>query len=230
MIILSLGGIIMILVVGAYSFFILGSLLYTMINIGFATLVFLFIFWRMASDLSRLERERFMFSFIELFVLNFDIQKSVDATLNVIYPLFTLKEQKRLGIMQKRDGFTLLENLKVYFNNHYYDSFYEMLSVVGERGGELMKVSEVLLYSISNSEAQILKLRRIDNTFLIKFLFNWIFIMIVAFIFRFALNNLLNFTNLSLIYLIGHELFLATFLISMLLVFENRIRRRKNVT
>lgn len=230
MILLALAGLLIIGLVGAYSYFILGALLYTFINVGFATLIFLFIFWRMYTFQKTLQRNRFMYSFIELFVLNFDIQKSVDATLNVIYPLFAIKEQKQLTIMQNSDGFNLLENLKVHFNHYYYDSFYEMLGVVNERGGELMKVSEVLLYSISNSEAQILKLERIDNTFIIKFLFNWIFIMLVAFIFRFALTNILNFTNLSLIYIVGHELFLATFLISTLLVFENRVRRRKYVT
>lgn len=216
--------------IAIYTYFILGSLIYLAINVTLALLVAIYIIVRMHNYLMALNRKRFMFSFIELFILNFDVQKSANATLNVIYPLFQINEQKKLNVLQKEDGYSLLENLKVYFNHHYYDSFFDIYGVVSERGGQMMKVSEVLLYSISNSEAQILKLTRIDTTFLIKFLFNWLFIMIVALIFRFALVGIIDFTNLSLIYIAGHELFLLVFTLSIILVIENRVRRSNNVS
>ena len=74
------------------------------------------------------------------------------------------------------DGMLLLEKLRLTFAHQYYESFLEMVKLINEHGGEMLKVAEVLLFSISNSETQLIKLTRIDNAYLIKFIFNWFFI------------------------------------------------------
>lgn len=79
--------------------------------------------------------------------------------------------------------------LRLTFAHQYYESFLEMVKLINEHGGEMLKVAEVLLFSISNSETQLIKLTRIDNAYLIKFIFNWFFIMLVAIVFRLALDG-----------------------------------------
>lgn len=220
----------LVILIGGYSYLVLGSLFYVMINSAITLLFAIYLAVRLYYYQNLIARKRFMFSFIELFILNFDVQKSIEATIAIIFPLFSESEQKTLNRLQKGDGLSLVEQLKLYFNDYYYESFFDMLMVVVDRGGAFIKVSEVLLYTISDSEAQLIKLNRIDNTYLIKFVFNWFFIMAVAVIFRFALNDTINLNNLDLTYLIGNELFMGTFLLSLTLLIENRLRRSKNVT
>lgn len=218
------------LLISIYSYLVLGVNMYLLANAASSLLFSVYLAFRLYRYHIFLERKRFMFTFIELFILNFDVQKSIEPTISIIMSLFSPKEQKTLNKLQKGDGLALLEQLKFYFDDHYYESFFDMLMLVIERGGSLIKVSEVLLYTIADSEAQITKLMRIDNSYLIKFIFNWLFIMAVAVIFRFALNDTLDMTKLDLTYLIGNEIFMATFMTSVTLLVENRLRRSKNVT
>ena len=199
-----------------------------LINALISLSVIVYVNMRFKRHVERGEKVNFLFAFIELFILNYDVQKSVDGALNVLYPLLEVKAQKLFTKLGKDgDGTQLLQNLRSYFSHHYYESFIDIVSVVTTRGGEIIKASEVLLYSISQSEARILKLQRIDTAYLIKFTFSWLFIMVVGVVFRFALNGFLNFNEMPLIYVMGNEVFLGVFLLSFVLVIENTIRSGK---
>ncbi len=221
--------IILVIVASGYTYLVLNSWPYTLINFGVFLVSGLFINFRYIMFSKRVARKQFMFTFIELFILNYDVQKSVEATLNVIYPLLDTKAQKLFTpLRQKYEGLLLLEALRTFFAHQYYESFLDIVVLINERGGEIMKVSAVLLYSIAQSEARMVKMRRIDITSLIKYLFNYIFIMIVGVVFRYALDGFMNFTNIPQIYIIGNELLLAVLLISLTLLIENTIRREKD--
>lgn len=230
MIIGYLGVLFLVLIISLFSYFILVIKTYLIINIVASILVSVYLIIRFNAYQNNLKKKRFMYVFIELFVLNFDVQKSVEATLNTLFPLLNEKWQRVYVAKRKSEGILFLEQLRSYFAHHYYESFLDMINLINERGGDIMRVSEVLLFSISNSEAQLIKLTRIDNAFLLKFSFNWVFIMLIAFIFRFALSGILDFSNASLPYLLGMEAFLAVFLVSLALVVENRIRRARYVS
>ena len=122
----------------------------------------------------------------------------------------------------------MLENYALLLLINIMNRF-RMVNLISEHGGEMLKVAEVLLFSISNSETQLVKLVRIDNAYLIKFIFNWFFIMLVAVVFRLALAGFLSFASLPFTYVAGMELFLVIFLASIILVLENRIRRARRV-
>lgn len=216
------------LLVGSFTFLLFGVHLLIAVNLGLSVLFALFINLRYQTHQQRRAKTEFLFSFIELFILNYDIQKSVDGVLTVLYPLLDPKAQKLFAKVRKNhDGMNLLNELRTYFSHHYYESFLDIVTVISERGGDIIKVSEVLLYSISQSEGRMTKLGRIDTTYLVKFTFSWLFIMVVAVVFRFALDGFMNFTNFPLIYIAGQELFLAMMLFSFILVIENTVRSGK---
>lgn len=217
------------LVMSAFSYFVFNDWQLFSVNIAVTIVFILYLNIRFTVFYKANERRQLMYNFIELFILNYDIQKSVDGTLSGIYPLLPPKALRRMSKGKKEEGMMFLESLRAYFGHNYYESFIDAVTLINERGGEIMKITEVLLFSISNSEAQSVKLTRIDNSYLIKFVFNWLFTMLVAIIFRFSLTGTLNFDVLPPVYIMGMELFLAIFLVSLALVVENRIRRATSV-
>ncbi|HOA11388.1 MAG: hypothetical protein ACOX3B_03525 [Bacilli bacterium] len=229
MIIIYGGAFFLVIVIAIFSALVLGGIKITIINALIALVVAAFLTYRVTNYRKDIEKRRFMFNFMEYFILNFDIQKTVEATLTTIYPLLDVKKS-RVYLTMNEDGMLLLEKLRLTFAHQYYESFLEMVKLINEHGGEMLKVAEVLLFSISNSETQLIKLTRIDNAYLIKFIFNWFFIMLVAIVFRLALDGFLKFETLPLIYVAGMEVFIAIFLTSIVLVFENRIRRTRRVS
>lgn len=227
MIILIISLLVLLIIVG-YTVLLFGFGKLFLINSLLTMSVIIYVNFRFKKHVERGEKVNFLFSFIELFILNYDVQKSIDGALSVVVPLLDAKAQKLFAKLGKDgDGTMLLQNLRSYFSHHYYESFIDIVNVVTTRGGEIMKASEVLLYSISQSEARILKLQRIDTAYLIKFTFSWVFIMIIGVVFRFALNGFLNFNDIPFIYIVGNEAFIAVFLVSFILVIENTIRSGK---
>ncbi|OQC11508.1 MAG: hypothetical protein BWX74_00085 [Tenericutes bacterium ADurb.Bin087] len=229
MIIVYTGAFVLVLVISVFSALVLGGIKITIINALITLVLSFYLLYRVINYHKEIIKRRFMFSFMEYFILNFDIQKTVEATLTTIYPLLDPKGVKAYLTMTE-DGSLLLEKLRLTFAHQYYESFLEMVNLINDHGGEMLKVAEVLLFSISNSETQLIKLTRIDNAYLIKFVFNWFFIMLVAVVFRLALDGFLSFESLPLLYIAGMELFMAIFLISIVLVLENRIRRTRRVS
>lgn len=229
MIIISGGAFILVIIIAVFSMLVLGGIEIIIINTLVALFAGIYVTFRLLNYRKEIEKRRFMFSFMEFFILNFDIQKTVEATLTTIYPLLNPQGVKAYLTMNE-DGILLLEKLRITFAHQYYESFLEMVNLINEHGGEMLKVAEVLLFSISNSETQLVKLVRIDNAYLIKFIFNWFFIMLVAVVFRLALAGFLSFAILPFTYVAGMELFLVIFLASIILVLENRIRRARRVS
>lgn len=229
MIAIYIGAFSLVLVVTIFSLLVLGAFKMALVNVAITILVVLFLLYRIKKYRDEVIKRRFMFNFIEYFILNFDMQKSVEATLLTIYPLLDNAAVKKY-LKADEDGILLLEKLRLTFAHQYYESFLEMVNLILEQGGEMLKAAEVLLFSISNSETQLIKLTRIDNAYLIKFIFNWFFIMLVAVVFRLSLDGFLNFSELPFIYIAGMEVFLFVLLISLVLVFENRIRRARRVS
>jgi len=227
-IIISGGAFILVIIIAVFSMLVLGGIEIIIINTLGALFAGIYVTFRLINYRKEIEKRRFMFNFMEFFILNFDIQKTVEATLTTIYPLLNPKGVKAYLTMNE-DGILLLEKLRITFAHQYYESFLEMVNLISEHGGEMLKVAEVLLFSISNSETQLVKLVRIDNAYLIKFIFNWFFIMLVAVVFRLALAGFLSFASLPFTYVAGMELFLVIFLASIILVLENRIRRARRV-
>ena len=172
MIIIYGGAFFLVIVIAIFSALVLGGIKITIINALIALVVAAFLTYRVTNYRKDIEKRRFMFNFMEYFILNFDIQKTVEATLTTIYPLLEVKKS-RVYLTMNEDGMLLLEKLRLTFAHQYYESFLEMVKLINEHGGEMLKVAEVLLFSISNSETQLIKLTRIDNAYLIKFIFNF---------------------------------------------------------
>lgn len=185
-----------------------------------------YIIWRY---LSQKQRHLKMFDFIELIIFNLNVQKTIEATFVVIEPLLDLELQKKFNNLNEDNVLNKLNQLSKYFKHHYYDSFCELLNVTLERGGNVLKTSEVLLTSIRGTRAHLNNLTTIDNNYLAKFCVNWIFIMIVVLAFKKALNNVFEYMTTNTFFVVGIEIFLVIFLISIFLVINNRVRTSKNV-
>lgn len=213
-----------------FSYLMFGWSSYITLNLTISFLASVYVLLRLFYYIEYLKKKMLMFSFIELFLLNFDIQKTIPATLSVVFPLLSIADQKVLNNKRKTEGVLFLESLSSFFAHTYYESFLGAVNLVNERGGDIMQVSEILLFSIANSQAQLLKINRIDNSYIIKFIFNWLFIFAVGLLFRFALDGFLLFQHPPLTFIIGIEVFIMLFLMSVILVIENRIRRIKHVT
>lgn len=200
--------------------------MYLLIILLLTLVVLIYLYFRFIQFHQKQSRKNFMFALIELFILNFDVQKSVDATLPIIFPLLPVnKDKKYLAIQKELSGFNFLEGLRTYFVHHYYESFIDLVKVVTERGGNIIKVSEVLLASLSESESRSLKIRRLNESFLIKFIFSWIFIMVIGVVFRYALAGFIVFDNLPLIYITGNFIFVTAYLLGLILLSETIIRK-----
>lgn len=218
------------LMIGLFSLYMGGLNVYfyvnTLIIIGFD----IYLYVRLKKYGALITKKRLMYSFIEYFILNFDIQNTVEATVIIVLTLFDEKAKTLIEKNKRDEGLNLLENLRSFFSHQYYESFLESVNLVVERGGELIKTCEILLYTISNSEAQIQKITRIDNTYFFKFIFHWFFIFIVGVIFRFSLDYTISKAPPAASYLLGIESFILVFVISLGLVVENRLRRIHHVS
>lgn len=221
---------IMSLLIAIFSYLMLSLFNYVVINLTVSVCIDIYFLLRFSFYFDYLKKRILMFTFIELFTLNFDVQKTIPATLGVVIPLLSVADQRMLTAKRQNEGMVYLEGLTTFFAHHYYESFLSAIKLVSERGGDIMQVSEILLFSLANSQAQLVKIKRIDNTYLVKFIFNWLFIFAVGILFRFALDGFLAFSNPPLTYILGIEIFIGVFLVSLVLVTENRIRRIKNVT
>lgn len=230
MIVIVLATTIIGLLITAFSYLMLSIFNYVVINLTVSICIAIYFLLRFSYYFDYLKRRMLMFTFIELFTLNFDIQKTIPATIGVVMPLLNASDQRMLTAKRQSEGMVFLESLRPFFMHHYYESFLSAIRIVSERGGDMMLVSEILLFSLANSQAQLIKIRRIDNTYLVKFIFNWFFIFAVGLLFRFALDGFLSFSDPPLTYILGIELFVGVFLASLILVIENRIRRIKHVT
>ncbi len=213
-------------IIPLYIYLTLQDLKYFLIVLLITVLVLVYLYWRFNEFDKKQRRKNFMFALIELFILNFDVQKSVDATLPTIFPLLpSNKEKKYLAIQKEFSGINFLEQLRSYFVHHYYESFIDLVKVVTERGGNIIKVSEVLLAALSENESRSLKLKRLNDSFLVKFSFSWIFIMVIGIVFRYALAAFLSFDNLPIIYISGNLIFVAVYLFGLTILLESIVRK-----
>lgn len=200
--------------------------MYLLIVFLLTLVVLIYLYFRFDQFSKKEQRKNFMFALIELFILNFDVQKSVDATLPIVFPLLPVnKDKKYLTIQKDSTGINFLEALRTYFVHHYYESFIDLVKVVTERGGNIIKVSEVLLSSLSESESRSLKIRRLNESFLVKFIFSWTFIMIIGVVFRYALAGFIAFDDPPLIYISGNLIFVIVYLLGLILLIESIIRK-----
>lgn len=167
--------------------------------------------------------------FIEYIVLNYSVQKTIDATLLIVLPLLDKKLSARINKVKNVNGLETLSVLQTYFDHSYYDTFIELVSLIETKGGEILKAGEVLLATITQSRSQLQKLRQIDNRYFIKYVVHWIFIMFIVISFRYSLVSLSANLLTSSSYILGIEAFLFVMAISIFLVLENRYRRAKNV-
>lgn len=96
MIIIYGGAFFLVIVIAIFSALVLGGIKITIINALIALVVAAFLTYRVTNYRKDIEKRRFMFNFMEYFILNFDIQKTVEATLTTIYPLLDVKKIKSI--------------------------------------------------------------------------------------------------------------------------------------
>lgn len=225
--VISLG--VLVALVSLYSFIIYGSLSLVLLNALITFLASLFIYVR-----STLYRERVklfidMASFIELMLLNINVQNTIDGAFNAVKPLLSDKLTKKLNTLNIANTRTVISELTNYFAHHYYDVFTGLLFTYEERGGDIIKMSEVLLLRIDSTRALINALEKIDLRYLIKFMSNWLFIFAIGIVFRYALSNIFTTLNNSITFIIGNEVLIVIMLLSLVFVLENKRRRMFNV-
>lgn len=227
LIVISLG--ILVLLVSLYSFIIYSSLTLVLMNGLITFIAALFIYVR-----SNLYRERVrlfidMASFIELMLLNINVQNTIDGAFNAVKPLLSEKLRKKLSTLNTSNTRAVISELTTYFAHHYYDIFIGLLFTYEERGGDIIKMSEVLLLRVDSTRALLDALEKIDLRYLIKFTSNWLFIFAIGVVFRYALSNVFTALNNSVTFIIGNEVLIIIMLLSLIFVLENKRRRMFNV-
>ncbi|HZJ89930.1 MAG TPA: hypothetical protein VFD05_04610 [Bacilli bacterium] len=225
--IISLG--ILVALVSLYSLIIYSSLTLVLINALVTLMAALFIYVRSTLYRERIKLFMDMASFIELMLLNINVQKTIDGAFNAVKALLSETLTKKLSTLNIADSRTVINELTNYFAHHYYDIFTGLLFTYEERGGDIIKMSEVLLLRLDSTRGLINALQKIDLRYLIKFMSNWLFIFAIGVVFRYALSNVFTTLNNSIIFIIGNEVLIVIMLLSLIFVLENKRRRMFNV-
>ena len=85
------------------------NFMYLLIVFLLTLVVLIYLYFRFDQFSKKEQRKNFMFALIELFILNFDVQKSVDATLPIVFPLLPVNKDKKVFNYSKgfnRDQFS----------------------------------------------------------------------------------------------------------------------------
>ncbi len=213
-----------------YSFLIYGISFYIIVNFVFVLAFIVVIAWREFAFINQNQKLMSMFSFIEIVILNLNVQKTIDGAFSVIKPLLNEKLQTKIAAFKQSESTVIIQELGVYFAHQYYDSFLDLLMIYEKRGGDIIRMSEVLLHRIDGARATLNALAKIDQRYVIKFISNWLFIFTVSVVFRFSLSNIFAQINENVFFIVGNELLIVLKLTSLFFVNENKMRRSLNVS
>lgn len=220
----------LVILISSYSFLIYSSLYLVLINSIIAISFSFVIYLRYVVH----EKEKNLFmnmaSFIELMILNINVQNTIDGAFNVVKTLIDEKLLKKFSKVNQANAREAVTELSSHFSHHFYDIFIGLIFTYEERGGDIIKMSEVLLLRIDSTRAIVNTLQKIDFRYVIKFMSNWFFIFSVSLVFRFALNNIFNEMSKSISFIIGNEILITTMLVSLFFVLENKRKRTLNVS
>lgn len=213
-----------------YSFLIYGVSIFVLVNFLFVLAIISFIVWREFTFINRNQKLLSMFGLIEIIILNLNVQKTIEGAFNVIKPLLDEKTRKKITTYNESESSVIIEELRIYFAHQYYDSFLDLLIMYEKRGGDIIKMSEVLLHRIDGARGTLNALAKIDTRYIIKFISNWLFIFAVSIVFRFSLTSMFAQINKNVFFIVGNELLVVLKLGSLFFVNENKIRRSLNVS
>ncbi len=220
----------LIFIVASYAFLIYTNIILIIFNIIIALLYGVFILLRELQFRRRTKKLMMMANFIEIVILNINVQKTIDGALNAVHNLLPEQLQKKIATFTTTDGTVVIFELAPYFAHQYYDVFIELLTTYEERGGDIIKMSEVLLHRIDGARGTMNALLQIDTRYIVKFMSNWLFILTVSTVFRYSLSAIYAQVKENIYFIIGNQLLILVMLTSLFFVNENKIKRSLDVS
>ncbi len=136
--------------------------------------------------------------FMNNFIITLSINKSILSTYEICSKSFSKELKQQDKLLSNLDVETRIHYLSKYFNNSTYEVFIKLLDQYIYNGGEILKISQILLFDARQLEEDI------DNQYLliIKKIFEfgslWLITFIILVIIKFSLNDyFLKISNLD---------------------------------
>ena len=128
-------------------------------------------------------------SFINNFIITLSINKSILTTYEVCKESFSktlIEQDKLINNLQVEEK---IHYLNKYFNCSIYEVFLKLLDQYIYNGGDILKLSQILLFDVHQLSEEVLNHKSLIVKKLIEFISLWILTFIILIIMKFSLAN-----------------------------------------
>lgn len=151
--------------------------------------VIIFGYKKIVKHNEKLRRIEECYNFSYNFTIAINIKNSVDAAYDSISDSLSLPLKEFLSTLEHVDRLTAIGHLRNYFKINAFDVYYRILLLYFEQGGNVIKMSSLVLEEMENLNARALSMRLKIRRSLINFALLWFLTLAILLLTRFLIPS-----------------------------------------
>lgn len=176
--------------IGLLNYFVTTNLLFSIVISLIGIVIFTFILDKMvATFLIRERKSKEAILFINNFIITLSINCSILSTFNTIEESFSPQLKNQIRLIDNLEVEEKIKYLEKYFMVSSYDVFLNLLDQYIYNGGDILKISQLLLFDIRQLEEKIENHNQIIIKKMMEFIILWIMIFAIVMIMKFSLAD-----------------------------------------
>lgn len=159
--------------------------------------------------------------FINNFIITLSMNQSILSTYEMMQESFSDTLKAQVKYIKQFNVEEQIKHLKFYFNLNIYDVFLNILDQYIFNGGDILKISQILLFDARNLEESLENHIQILVKKIIEFITLWGMSFLVLIILKISLNNFIGSMMQSNTFVYGIAIFFLVFYVNFILFIKN---------